>query len=405
MIDQLVHTRLGGTLRVRRLRGRGAQGEVYDTSDAALLLKVCSPDQVDGPKELAQFRQDSRKRYQTFAELRFGADQEVSCLPLEYLDVEYDGLTPAYLMRPADGRTMNRNLAAINDLPIRDRCRIGWSLGHAIGLLHTRGVVHADFKPDNFFFSDDGAVQVLDVDGGGYSGGGNGQATFWPNVTATFYLAPELVTRSWKAIWSSPARTEVARRRRRIQPDLWSLAVLMYQILVDRAGPFPIPDPKEDPRYEKFRRGDFARDAPEWPRPWQRNLMQRREIPAEVIHLFEAVFRTISRTNTEDPDRPDTQLWKAALAAQLGARRGKSPEPIANKPPLPQPEPVPPPVPTKAIVCTRGVHTTTNTRDIYCQQCNDPHSFFGEARQCPHCAQLIPRRTEVKYCPLCSRPI
>ena len=56
----------------------------------------------------------------------------------------------------------------------------------------------------------------------------------------------------------------------RKQPNLWSLAVLLYQILVDIKGPFPEKPATDDPKYEWFRGGDYARDYPDWPRSWQK---------------------------------------------------------------------------------------------------------------------------------------
>ena len=148
MNGQIIKT-TRGSLRVKTCLDWGAQGEVYETDDPEHLLKVYKPCDVDDPDEIAARRQDFSRRYHTFAQLQFGTDSEVSCLPREYVPVDD---IPAYLMRKANGLSMDTDWATLIDLPLRERYRIAYSLAKALSCLHSREVVHADIKPENFFF-------------------------------------------------------------------------------------------------------------------------------------------------------------------------------------------------------------------------------------------------------------
>ena len=307
MIGQLLSTSKAGFVEVTALLGSGAQGEVYETDHPEYLLKVCRPTWVDEIDEIRRIRRNSVKRYRTFSRLNFGADLEVAALPLEYVKVEYDGPTPAFLMRRAQGHLMEGNIRnSISKLRLLDRYRIALSLTKAVSYLHSRDVVHADIRPRNFCYQASGLVQMLDIDGGGYYGGLPGTSTFMPMVEPLEkYKAPELVRKSWRAIW--------LRHDFRKEPDLWSLAVLLYQILVDPEGPFPIKPQINDPTYEYFRPGDYASDHPEWPRPWQMDEMKDKQIDPHLASLFENVFRTTKRMDYLNSKRPDAIDWQAAI--------------------------------------------------------------------------------------------
>ena len=337
MNSQTLQTTTAGKLTITNRLNFGAQGEVYNTSHSDFLLKVCRPEDVDDIDEIKVIKQESIQRYQTFSQLKFKADREVSCLPLEYIQVEDGGATPAYLMRRANGQEMQRGMRTLVGLNLRDRYRIVRSLAHSLGLLHSRGVVHADFKADNFFFDNTGFVQILDIDGGGYFGSMPGTIQFYPSVIPIdVYRAPEFMTRSWRTIWNQS--------NLRKQPDLWSLAVLIYQILVDTKGPFPTKLLKDDPSYEFFRAGDYATDRPEWPRAWQKAEMEKAKIDSNIIHLFESVFRTTKRTVIDNPQRPDTILWRATLDNILKSGVPQSISVTPSRPPKPQTTPPPKPI-------------------------------------------------------------
>ena len=87
MKGRIIKTSLGAFMVTSDLNG-GEQGMVYNTNDSQYLLKVCDPFDALTLDESKKVKQDTKKRYKTFARLRFGNDQEMACLPLEYIEVE-----------------------------------------------------------------------------------------------------------------------------------------------------------------------------------------------------------------------------------------------------------------------------------------------------------------------------
>jgi serine/threonine protein kinase len=337
--QRLQTTTLGEIIVANRLK-QGAQGEVWEiTQKPTHLLKVCKPEDSLLPNDLVAYKKDSTYRYTAFSKLKFGNDKEVSCLPLEYIEVNYDGPTPAYLMQRGRGREMKLN-ADFYKLDILKRLQIAQSLASAMNHLHGRHVVHADFKPENFFYDEiSGFVQILDIDGGGYFGPEHEVKRFCPNIPSMIplYSAPELVRRDWKSIWEEPTLIK--------QPDLWALAVMLYQILVDKNGPFPVRAEKDDPNYQFFRRGDFCRDAPDWPRNWQLAEMKKINLDTDLIDMFTKVFSATYRVQIHKVSRPDAFQWRKFLGEAIKKemiRRSPPPPPPVVVQPV-QPPPIAPP--------------------------------------------------------------
>ena len=161
MNGQILQTTTLGRITITNMLAGGAQGEVYHINNPDYLLKVWRPEDVGTPADIAAMKKDAIRRYNTFARLNFGADREVTCLPLEYLQVDYDGPTPAYLMRRATGQEMQRNIRSLSTLRPRERLHTARSLANTVSFLHARQVVHADFKPGNFFYDGSRLVQIL----------------------------------------------------------------------------------------------------------------------------------------------------------------------------------------------------------------------------------------------------
>lgn len=313
LIGHKIRTSMLGLVTITEYLDRGGQGIVFKTDKKDYLFKVCDPDDVVTNDQTQIARNNARMRYSTFSRLRFDReDMALSCLPLEYVEIDYDGNIPAYLMKFAKefcmGSTMKSKLLGLS---MRDRLCLSSALVKAFSHLHSRSVVHADIKPDNIYYSDNGCwhIQILDVDSGGYFGNHPGTITFSPGVTpAQIYKAPELAINknSWSRIWEVPARG--------IQTDLWSLAVLLYQILVDFEGPFPIRSAVNDSEYKYFRSTDYIKGEQEWPRPWQEQKMRDIKLDNNIIALFKAVFSAETRVNFNNPNRPRTVSWIAHIA-------------------------------------------------------------------------------------------
>ncbi len=302
LIGQTLSAGIAGTLTTVSFVNSGAQGEVYQTSSPKYYLKVWRPEDEDDlhldPSRYEAAKQDATRRYRTFSRLHFGSERELTCLPLEFVQVAD---RPAYIMERAVGEELGEGWHNLMQLGLKERMQIARSLANGISVVHSRNAVHADIRRDNFYFvSATCSIQILDIDGGGYWGRETGTEQFPPSVRGIpRYVAPELHqfqrTGVWDAIWHIEGR--------RKQPDLWSLAVLIYDIVVDRDGPFP--------RRLFGQTGAFT-DHPDWPVAEQRAKFRELGIDKELLDLFTEVFRSTNRTRV-DYQRPSAAHWSAFL--------------------------------------------------------------------------------------------
>lgn len=306
MIGQIVSTGLAGPLVIRSilpLGDKGGQGKVYQTDNPRYLIKVWEP--FEEPSDYQIALKDTGRRYRTFSRLRFSAESELTCLPLESVEVQG---RPAYVMQHAEGKEMAEEWSMLGRLSFRQRLQIAQNIASGISVLHSHGVVHADIKRDNFFFDPHTCgIRVLDIDGGGYWGREPQTEHFRPSVVPLQrYMAPELHHNgfSWNGIWED--------KNRRMQPDLWSVAILIYDIIVlSSEGPFPT---------SLFgRKGGFL-DHPDWPLEEQRQSLQRLGMDSEVLGLFTETFCGANRTR-EDFRRPTAAHWSTVLGRAI--RRGQ----------------------------------------------------------------------------------
>lgn len=292
---------------------RGGQGAIYtvfQTKDT--LIKVYDPD-VDSnildPKTSSKLINQG-KIYQEFTKLNFEVIPELSCLPHDYATLPDN--TPIYTMRRAPGEVIDSTkLREIAMSPVSIRLEIARSVALGIRSLHrSTQVVHADIKIENLFISNNGGdlvVYILDIDGGGYFGPGH---QFAPTVIPNkLYLPPELVSSgAWAAIWNDQTKLF----NLKTQPDLWALAVLIYQILVDPFGPFISLPPQSTTT--KFGKGynpypkNFFVSKNEWPQRWQLDYMRTRQIPSSIIELFIQAFKHPRDIFIGD-ERPSADKW------------------------------------------------------------------------------------------------
>lgn len=125
------------------------------------------------------------------------------------------------------GQTLLERIKADSGLPISRAIRVFQALVEAIGYMHDNGIIHRDIKPSNVKLAPDGQVKLLDF--------GISKADHSPRLTRSgdvvgtlLYLAPEQLR-------GEPAS---------YQTDLWSLGVLLYQMVTGNSpyGPVKLAD-------------------------------------------------------------------------------------------------------------------------------------------------------------------
>jgi serine/threonine protein kinase len=125
------------------------------------------------------------------------------------------------------GETLAGRLGRDGLLSEAEALRIAGQICAAIQHVHQRGFVHYDVKPANVMLCPDGSIRLIDfglahaVVRGRFAFGGPA-----PAIASSAYVAPE----------------QIRRKRGRKSVDIYSIGVVLYEMLTGRA-PFPNDDP------------------------------------------------------------------------------------------------------------------------------------------------------------------
>lgn len=213
--------------------GRGGGGVVYLGTDRSLrrtvALKVLSPDHVGDPMRVQAFVEEA---------IITGGLEHPNIVPA------YDlGCSPRlglyYTMKRLTGRPLSEIIEALRDGDAATMQSFGMyrllgcfiELCRAVAYAHARGVLHCDLKPENVLIGaygevvlvDWGLAQVLGPDG-------RRQARAHMHAGTPEYMAPEQITKAGHAL--------------DVRSDIWSLGVILYEILTLTA-PFQGENAKE----------------------------------------------------------------------------------------------------------------------------------------------------------------
>ena len=194
---------------VREHIGGGGMGVVYKAEDTKLertvALKFLPPELTRDPVAKARFLQEARAA---------SALEHTNICTIHEVDETEDG--QLYLAMPAyDGETLKKKVEH-GPLPLDEALDYAIQAGQGLAKAHRQGIVHRDIKPANLIVTGDGIVKILDFGLAKLAGAaGLTRAGFCLGTPS--YMSPE------------QARGEVDQRT-----DLWSLGVVLYEMITGR---------------------------------------------------------------------------------------------------------------------------------------------------------------------------
>lgn len=198
-----------GAYRLTEFVGAGGMGEVYRAVHSSL-GRVVAVKVLTGTRGVPGLGERFRN------EARIQATLHHPNIATLYDFFESSG-RPCIVMEYVEGDSLSGRIERNGHLPVDQALRILADLAAAADYLHQRGIIHRDLKSTNVKVTPDGQVKLLDF--------GIAKGAQTPRLTATGhmvgtidYMAPEQI-----ALQPADART-----------DIWSLGVILYEMLTGR---------------------------------------------------------------------------------------------------------------------------------------------------------------------------
>ncbi|HKK27943.1 MAG TPA: tetratricopeptide repeat protein [Gemmatimonadota bacterium] len=211
--------------------------------------------------------------------------------------------TPYLVMEYVDGEPIT-DWAAARALPLRERLRLFLEVCDAVQHAHASLVVHRDIKPSNILVDADGVPRLLDF--------GIAKLLARGAASHTTVLGARLTPS-----YASPE--QLRGERVTVATDVWSLGVLLYELL---SGVHPFAPGEESP--DEIRRRVLDQEAP---RPSE--VVRRRPVPGLSPRELKGDLDNIAaRAMRKEPE------LRYATAAQLAedVRRALAGEPVLARP-------------------------------------------------------------------------
>jgi eukaryotic-like serine/threonine-protein kinase len=212
-----------GKYRIEKVLGRGGMGLVLAARhlglDEPVAIKVLLPAMMQAAGMIERFMREAR------ASAKIKNDHVVRVTDVDTLP---SGV-PYMVMERLEGADLSDLCKSVGPLPIADAVRYLLETCSAIGEAHEMGIIHRDLKPANLFLARrrDGATSIKVLDFGiskaMQSLGENTVTVAGTVLGSPSYMSPEQIA----AVRDLDGRT-----------DLWSLGVILYQLVTGRV-PFP----------------------------------------------------------------------------------------------------------------------------------------------------------------------
>jgi serine/threonine-protein kinase len=231
-------TLLAGKYRLSRVIGQGGMGVVVAATHAQLdervAIKLLLPEALQNAETVARFQREARSAVRIKSEhvarvIDVGnVDYAAAQLQAE-LGVPLAPGAPFMVMEYLEGQDLSGVLRASGPLSVTDAVAYVAQAIEAIAEAHSLGIVHRDLKPSNLFLTrrPDGTPMIKVLDFGISKAQGpnmtdGGMTTTSAVLGSPMYMAPEQM---------------IASREVDGRTDVWSLGVVLYQLLTGR-GPF-----------------------------------------------------------------------------------------------------------------------------------------------------------------------
>jgi serine/threonine protein kinase/Flp pilus assembly protein TadD len=214
-----------GHYKVEKRIDAGGMGEVYFASDTTAgrraALKFLPAHLIRDPERLKRFQQEAR----VVARLNHPNI-------LTIYEVGTDNSTHYIASELIEGETLRQRIAR-EHMQVSEAIEITIQVASALSAAHEAGVVHRDIKPENIMLRPDGYVKVLDF----------GIAKLAEQELADAMAQDEalkLVETNVGPIlgtvgYMSPEQARPAGRRMDKRTDIWSLGVVLYEMVAGRA--------------------------------------------------------------------------------------------------------------------------------------------------------------------------
>jgi serine/threonine-protein kinase len=270
-----------GRYEVQGLMGEGSMGRVYRAFDPRA-QRVVAIKTLKAEYRASDTGDEYLKRFHREA-------QAAGALSHPHIVTVFDVGDDFFVMELLEGRTLQEILWERGRLELADVLRIVGPMAEAVDYAHSRGTIHRDIKPGNIMILPDGRPKIMDFGVAHLTSTtmtASGQFLGSPS-----YMAPEQIMRSEASA----------------QTDLFSLAIVIYEMLTGRK-----PFDGESITTIIYK---VVNEEPSPPRYWN----------TELPHCFDEIF---ARAFDKEPSRRYKNAGQ--LVAALELKEVDSAQPLAS---------------------------------------------------------------------------